>query len=222
MYGSRARSSRASAAEIFAICISDSVPSIMRAPPEHETMITAARRSNRELDAADDLLAHDDAHRAADEAVSIEQMTVSRPSRRPTPTMTASDLPVAAMVFARAILVRLGVGERERIVRAAGSGASLFPALVVEQRLQPGGRVNPEVMPAFVADVKVLDEILRVDDGVALRTLLPQPLGHAAGFLGPGQRFAGLLEPSHGNSLAIQSSKCKIRAVARVLHFRAM
>ena len=43
MNGSRARSSRASAAEIFAICISDSAPSIMRAPPEHETMITGRR-----------------------------------------------------------------------------------------------------------------------------------------------------------------------------------
>ena len=40
MYGSRARSSRASAALILAICISDSAPSIIRAPPEHETMMT--------------------------------------------------------------------------------------------------------------------------------------------------------------------------------------
>ena len=35
--GRRASCSRASAAEIFAICIRDSVPSIMRAPPEQET-----------------------------------------------------------------------------------------------------------------------------------------------------------------------------------------
>ena len=46
MNGSRARSSRASAAETFAICISDSAPSIMRAPPEHETMMTGWRRSS--------------------------------------------------------------------------------------------------------------------------------------------------------------------------------
>ena len=40
MYGSRARSSRASAALILAICISDRAPSIIRAPPEQETMTT--------------------------------------------------------------------------------------------------------------------------------------------------------------------------------------
>ena len=45
MYGSRARSSRASAPQIFAICMSDSAPSIIRAPPEHETMMTGCRRS---------------------------------------------------------------------------------------------------------------------------------------------------------------------------------
>ena len=45
MNGRPARSSRASAADVFAICISDSAPSIIRAPPEHETMMTGARRS---------------------------------------------------------------------------------------------------------------------------------------------------------------------------------
>lgn len=45
-YGTCARSRRASAAEIFAICISDSAPSIIRAPPEHETMIIGTRRAS--------------------------------------------------------------------------------------------------------------------------------------------------------------------------------
>ena len=44
-YGSLARSSRASAALIFAICISDSAPSIIRAPPEQDTMMTGSRSS---------------------------------------------------------------------------------------------------------------------------------------------------------------------------------
>ena len=46
MYGSRARSSRASAALILAICISDSAPSIIRAPPEqrHDDRPAAAAR----------------------------------------------------------------------------------------------------------------------------------------------------------------------------------
>ena len=51
MYGSRARSSRASAPQIFAICISDSAPSIMRAPPEQQTMTTGQRVVDRALDA---------------------------------------------------------------------------------------------------------------------------------------------------------------------------
>ena len=69
MYGSRARSSRASAALIFAICISESAPSIMRAPPEQDTMITGSRRSIARSIGARDLLADDHAHAAADEGV---------------------------------------------------------------------------------------------------------------------------------------------------------
>ena len=47
MYGRRARSSRASAALILAICISDSAPSIIRAPPEQDTMITGQPARDR-------------------------------------------------------------------------------------------------------------------------------------------------------------------------------
>ena len=50
MYGSRARSSRASAPQIFAICISDSAPSIIRAPPEQHTITTGALVVDRALD----------------------------------------------------------------------------------------------------------------------------------------------------------------------------
>ncbi len=41
--GSRASCNRARAAEILAICISDSVPSIMRAPPEQEMTMRGSR-----------------------------------------------------------------------------------------------------------------------------------------------------------------------------------
>ncbi len=44
--GSRPRSSRASAALILAICISESAPSIIRAPPEQDTTITGRRASS--------------------------------------------------------------------------------------------------------------------------------------------------------------------------------
>ena len=69
MNGRRARSSRASAAETLAICISDSAPSIIRAPPEHEMMITGWPTIVRHLDGARNLLARDHAHAAADEGV---------------------------------------------------------------------------------------------------------------------------------------------------------
>ena len=67
--GSRASRSRASAAEIFAICISERIPSCMRAPPEAETTISGSSCSSGALGRAGDLLAHHRAHRAAHEAV---------------------------------------------------------------------------------------------------------------------------------------------------------
>ena len=62
--GSRASCSRASAAEILAICISESVPSIMRAPPEQDTTTRGSFSSSARSIAARDLLAHHHAHRA--------------------------------------------------------------------------------------------------------------------------------------------------------------
>ncbi len=46
MYGSPASRSRPSAAEVFAICMSDSTPSCMRAPPDAEQMIAVRRRAS--------------------------------------------------------------------------------------------------------------------------------------------------------------------------------
>ena len=45
-YGMPASRSRASAAEVFAICMSDSTPSCMRAPPDAEKMMAGTRRSS--------------------------------------------------------------------------------------------------------------------------------------------------------------------------------
>ena len=42
-YGTRSSASRPSAADVFAICISDSMPSCIRAPPEHVTMRSGMR-----------------------------------------------------------------------------------------------------------------------------------------------------------------------------------
>ena len=102
MYGRRARSSRASAALILAICISDSAPSIIRAPPEQDTMITGLPVLDRRLDGPGDLLADHHAHAAADERVLHRgHHDVSMPPICPVAVMTASIMPVAAMVVSR-------------------------------------------------------------------------------------------------------------------------
>ena len=90
---------------------------------------------------------------------SIEAMTVVVPSSLPMPTITASSWPVAWMVFAsrsRYGLVSVNVsGSFERRL-----GRELIPAFVIEQRLQPIDRPDPEVMAALVADLEVLERSL--------------------------------------------------------------
>jgi hypothetical protein len=93
-------------------------------------------------------------------------------------------------------LVRLGVGKFQRIV-GRQVRRNFLPPLVIEQRFQALGRAEPEVMGALGADVKVLDEIFGVDDGVAFRTLHPQAFGDPAGFRRRRNRLARLLEPRH-------------------------
>ena len=46
MYGTRARASRPSAALVLAICMRDSTPSCIRAPPEQDTATNGIRRSS--------------------------------------------------------------------------------------------------------------------------------------------------------------------------------
>ena len=55
------------AAEVFAICIREKMPSCMRAPPEAEKTIAGHLSSMRALEDAGDLLAHHRAHGAAHE-----------------------------------------------------------------------------------------------------------------------------------------------------------
>ena len=67
MYGTRAARTRSSTAHVLASCMSASVPSCMRAPPEAETTISGSALGDRVLGGAGDLLADDRAHRAAHE-----------------------------------------------------------------------------------------------------------------------------------------------------------
>ena len=85
--GSLARSSLARAAETFAICISDSAPSIMRAPAGAGNDDDGLTALERHLHAPGDLLADHHAHAPADERVlhrrdhDVEAVELSR-SRR--------------------------------------------------------------------------------------------------------------------------------------------
>ena len=83
------------------------------------------------------------------------------------------------------LAIRLGVGELQRIVREQVREV-LGELALVEQRLEPVGGADAEVMRALRADLQVLLEILVVDQLRAARTLDPQPLGHPARLLGGG------------------------------------
>ena len=87
---------------------------------------------------------------------SIDATTASMPLIRPTPTITASFWPVDFCVAARRDLYGLVS------VNFSGSfevrfGRNLLPPLIVEQRLQPLGGAQAEVVRALAADVQVLD-----------------------------------------------------------------
>ncbi len=107
MNGRPARSSRASAAEVFAICISDSAPSIIRAPPEHDTITTGARRSiARSMDRV--IFSPTTTPMLPPmKGYSIAAITVSMPSSLPVAVTTASFIPVEAMVASSRFLYGL-------------------------------------------------------------------------------------------------------------------
>ena len=96
--GRPARSSRASAADTLAICMSDSAPSIMRAPPEHETTSSGCRRSSAISTARVIFSPTTTPMLPPMKAYSMAATTTSRPSRRPVATITASLRPVALIV----------------------------------------------------------------------------------------------------------------------------
>ena len=180
MYGSRARSSRASAALILAICISESAPSIMRAPPEQDTITTGSRRSMARSIGSRDLLADDHAHAAADEGVlhrrDDARLAVDLARGGDDRVLHAGGLPRGPQPFG----VRLRVHELQGIDRRQALVVRDEPA-AVEQHPQPVGRANPEVVPAFRADVEAGGEVLVVDRLRAAGALHPQAFRNLAG-----------------------------------------
>ena len=182
MYGSRARSSRASAPQIFAICISDSAPSIMRAPPEQQTMTTGMRPSIARSIARVIFSPTTTPMLPPMKAYSIDATIVWMPSIAP----DADDDGVLqagrsrCSALRRALYGLVSVND-ERIGR--DQILVVLGPLAVEQHAQALGGADPEVMRALRADVEVGREILVVDDLRAAGTLDPQPFGHAARLL---------------------------------------
>ena len=175
----------------------------MRAPPEQQTITTRTALVQRALDRAGDFLADHHAHAAADEGVLHRRddrgdaVDPSRPDDER--VLEAGRGPRRRQPF----LVRLGIGELERIGRDQ-TLVVLDPDAVIEERAQPLDGADAEVVGAFRTDVQVRREILVVDDLRTAGTLDPQALRHAAGLDRGrgGDRRARLLEPGHGVSLS--------------------
>ncbi len=113
MKGKPASSSRARAAEILAICISDRTPSCIRAPPEAE-MTMSGFRSSRARSAARVIFSPTtDPMLPPMKVYSIAEITVGIPPTRPTALTIASLRPVASWyLFSRSLYGLLSLKER--------------------------------------------------------------------------------------------------------------
>ena len=93
MYGRRTSSRRASAAETLASCIRLSVPSIMRAPPEQETITSGSLRSMARSTARVTFSPTTAPIEPPMKPNSIEQHITGRPLSRPSAVRIASAMP---------------------------------------------------------------------------------------------------------------------------------
>jgi hypothetical protein len=152
---------------------------------------------DRALDGPRDLLAHHNAHAAADEGVLHRQQHAFLPVDGTRCRDDGVLEPGGVCAGPQPFRVPLRVHERERIGRSQAC-IVLHEAPAVEQLLQPLSRANPEMVAALGADVQVGGEVL-VEDGLrAAGALYPQTLGDFAGLRGRRlDRLAALLEPRH-------------------------
>ena len=124
--------------------------------------MSGLRVRERPLGGARDLLADDDAHAAADEAVlhrgDHDRQAVERAGADDDGVLQAGGLDAGL----EPVPVRLGVGELERVDRPQ-AGVVLGPGAAVEQHLQPIGGRHAEVVVALRADLEDVDQILVVD-----------------------------------------------------------
>ncbi len=128
---------------------------------------------------------------------SIAAATARRPSMKPMAETIASRCPVEAPARDEARLVRLRVGELQRVERSEVA-VVLLELTVVEERPQPLVRREAEMVRALRTDLQIRREILVVDRLRATRTLYPQAFGNLARLVGRRLDWlAAFLEPRH-------------------------
>ena len=132
-----------------------------------------------------------------------EPIETGWPPMEPTPETKASRRPVVLSGGLEPVLVLLGVGEAERVLRRE-VGVELLEGAGVEQQVEAAPDRQHLVVAAERADVPVLLEVGLVDDLGAAVALVPDPLallgGDGLGLDGAALRLELLFlrEPGHG------------------------
>ena len=149
--GKRASCSSSTAQTVFGSCISERIPSCMRAPPELVTETSGTPRSTARVARARELLADGAAHRAAHEREVHHGELERMPVDRGLPDDHRFAQPGVELRFGETLRVRPQVEELERVVGADVGRLLDERALVGVPRDPPAGR-HREVMPAVAAD----------------------------------------------------------------------
>ena len=173
MYGTPPARNRSSAARVLASCISASVPSCMRAPPDALTTISGTRAASACSAARATFSPTTAPIEPPMNPKSITQIATSVPAIAPVPHRAASRIPVASLGGREPVRVGLLVDEPERVDRLQ-AGVTLGPRPVIEQMAEPRLGRQAEMVAAGRADPEVLVELLVEQHRRARRTLGPQ------------------------------------------------
>ena len=173
MNGTPAARSRSRAPTVFASCISDNVPSCIRAPPDADTTISGIRSSSADSAARVTFSPTTAPIEPPMNPKSMTQIATGWPSTRPVPQTAASRMPVASWAAAIRSGIGLLVHEAERILRLEAGVALGERAVIEEQREARRGR-QAEVMAAGGADPEDLVELLVEQHLAARRALRPE------------------------------------------------
>ena len=219
MKGSRASSRRARAAEILAICMRESVPSIMRAPPEQETITSGSRSATARSTARVTFSPTTTPMEPPMKPYSMTAITVGMPSMGATAETRASQAARLLVAVLRAGPRRAWCRVKLQGVAAHQAGVELLPGRVAEQ-LQPLAGGDAEVERALGADAEVRQDLLAVDALLAGAALDVEPLGDAALLLvrREAPRARGGTRPRIGSySAAASSSFSRSFSTPRIL-----